>query len=233
MPKKKPVTTLSVPHLANRMKYKAPVNVVVWAALTFGCTSGIVQAQSVVLNGDFSNGLSDWTVVAEPNNPPTYLGLGQIQFGGETNASEAFYAQVGNINQVNLEQTVSLSAGIQYNFSADIAAFEGPSAVILGNLDGGTITLSVGGNQVASFSFGEILEGSTLYGTLNGSYLSAQSGDELLVLNFDRGVASDNYTPTDYIGNVSLVPVPEPSSFLLAGFGIFALNVIRCRRMKR
>ncbi|HEV2453971.1 MAG TPA: hypothetical protein VGY98_06905, partial [Verrucomicrobiae bacterium] len=137
-----------------------------------------IQAQSVVINGDFSGGLTNWTVVQPPDDEILAGSLGQIQFVGETRLSEAFEAQVGYNSQQNLEQTVSLSAGVQYDFYADVAAI-----YPIYNLDGGTITISIEGNDVASISFGA---GITQYGTLEGTYNPTESGNELMAINFDR-----------------------------------------------
>ena len=193
------------------------------AACLLALTSKCIQAQSVILNGDFSSGLDDWTVVQPPDNTPVVGTLGQIQFANESFVSEAFTAQVGYNQQQNLEQTISLSAGIQYNFQADVAA-----VYPLYNLDGGTITLSIGGNNVTSISFGP---GLTQYGTLDGSYIPGASGDELLVLNFYRSYQASSESPTDYIGNISMTPVPEPTGLCSLGLGsLFALYSLKKKR---
>lgn len=202
----------------------ASVIVVVTAISALVLASWTVQAQSVVVNGDFSGVLDDWTVVPiiGYTNAPYSYGVGPYTVFPETGTAKSFSAQVGNPVQLNLEQTVSLSAGVQYNFTADVAA-NYPTY----NVDGGTITLTIGGNEVSSISFGGDNTGGPLYGTLDGSYLPEQSGNELLILNFSRNYIADAYTPSDFITDISLVPVPEPSPIVLLGLGICALALRR------
>ena len=177
-----------------------------------------IQAQSVIINGDFSDGLNNWTVVQPTNNNPQNGILAQIQFAGELNVSEAFSVHVGNNSPQSLEQLVSLSAGIQYDFYADVAGVNYANGEA--NEDLGTISLSIGGNSVASISLGE---GISQYGSLTGAYIPSQSGDELLELDFTRSYLP---SPIDYIGNISFEPVPEPSVCSLIEVGLFGFGLI-------
>jgi len=172
-----------------------PTAVLVFTALN--CTQG----QSVIQNGAFSDGLTNWTVVQLPSNQVLTGILAHIQFAGQTNVSEVFTAQPGNNNQVNLEQMVSLSAGVKYSFYADVAATSP-----FNNSDLGTISLSISGSNVASVWLGT---GYSAYGTLTGSYGASQGGEELLVIGFSRGY---DPSPVDYIGNISLIPLPFTAS---------------------
>ena len=184
---KKPITVFLY-----AMKKMLMMGLFVFAALN------CVRGQSVVINGDFSQGLTNWAVVELPSNQVLTGTLAQIQFSGRTNLSEAFTCQPGINHQINLQQLISLSAGVQYQFYADIAA----TAFTLNNGDLGTFSLSIGGTNIASVWLGS---GNSAYGTLTGTYGPTQGGEELLVINFSRGYGP---YPIDYIGNISLMPLP-------------------------
>jgi len=173
-------------------------NALLMAFLSFGALH-LAQGQNIVANGDFSQGFASWIVLQPPSNQILTGTLAQIQFAGETNLSEAFAAQPGAGNPIDLEQIILPSLGTQYSFYADVAGVNTSSEV---NEDLGTVVASINGTDVASISFGA---GVSQFGTLNGVYIPAQSSGELLVLNFSRGIGR---SPIDYIGNISLTPLP-------------------------
>ena len=176
-----------------------------------------------VVNGDFSSGTNGWNVVFPPSNvyPPNY-GLGQLDMDGSgpLPVSQAFFAQVGDSDLLNLEQNINLTAGVSYLFFANLAMV--PHAY---NADGGTLSVYIGPTLLASYSFGAVTSlTQTEYAVLSTNYVPVVSGSQTLSIHFSRGFGSDGDTPSDYIDNISLTPpAPLPLNIqLLAGNVVLA-----------
>ena len=189
-------------------------SVSLWLSLVFLTAScSYASGQQILLNGDFSSGLDHWSLVQSPGNlvVPAQPGLFDIASSGPLGAGNAFYAHIGYDSLVNIQQAAPLLGGFTYNFFADIA-----SSTPLYNLDGGTISVFIDGNNLASHSFGA---GISKIASLSGSFTPQQSGNAILSIFFSRGFLASENSPTDWIDNISLVAVPEPSCLCLGVCG--------------
>jgi hypothetical protein len=199
------------------------------ALALFAATSCELVGQQVVLNGDFSAGLDNWTLVQPPGN--VVMEPEPVSFDVATNSGplsptgNSFYAHIGSDWLINLQQNVSVSAGVTYSFYADIA-----TTTPIYNLDNGTISVFIDGNNVASHSFGGFTDTAS---SLSGFYAALTTGDSVLLIDFSRTYLEDSYTPTDWIDNISLTAVPEPSGLALGACGgilfLLQLKSFRCK----
>jgi hypothetical protein len=208
----------------------AVMRVITLILILAGLFSPTLQAQ--VVNGDFSMSLTDWTVVLPPGNhltPDHGLMTLDIDGPGPFSNSTPFYAAVGNDALLNLQQSVSLSSGVTYQFVAYLA-----STSTGNNADGGTVAAFLGATQVSAFSFGSVAMNVTNYGILSGIYTAQATGSQTLSINFSRsfgfGGPGQNTTPTDYIDLISLTAIPEPSSLPLVIAGALLLWPILKRK---
>lgn len=181
--------------------------------------SSIVRSDAQVINGDFSNGLDAWIVFLPPSNnlsPANGTATTDIDGSGPLGVSTAFYANVGGDALLDIQQNLSLFAGTKYIFSANLAM-----STLSNNGDGGTVAVYANQNLIATYSFGSTTYNVNKYAVVNGSYVPASTGVETLSINFSRGYGDGGVfdTPIDYITNIQLAPVPEPSTFAFVALG--------------
>ena len=183
--------------------------------------SNHLEAQ--VLNGDFSAGLANWTVLQLPDGLVVGGSLTSIDIDGRPlGLTVAYYCQPGiNGNERALQQTVFLTEGITYDFGANLAEESGSN-----NGDGGTISVYLDSTLVTSYAFGDVPWHVKEYANLSGTYTPATTGIETLSITFTRPWWPAPDTPYDYIDNIQLTAVPEPSCWVLAlaGVCIVAIN---------
>ncbi len=136
------------------------------------------------------------------------LSVGQITF------------QSGVWEGVTMTQTLSLTAGQQYLFDFDVAAWNTGAS----NAQGGRFELMVGSTVLTSWSAGSIGNGQELYGHLSGQYVPAVSGQYEVGLRITRP-----YVPPAAVTLFQLVDnavaVPEPATL-----GLLALGLLLRRR---
>jgi hypothetical protein len=194
-------------------------------ALTTSANS--VDAQ--ILNGDFSSGVTNWTVLQEPSGTVVGGSIASIDIDGPglLGVSDAYYCQPGIGDQRSLQQSIFLLQGMSYNFKADLAMEPNSN-----NADGGTVQVFVGPTLITSFSFGTTTYGVNEYANLSATYVPALSGVQTLAINFARGYYAGGGTPLDFIDNVQLAPVPEPGVGTLT-LGALVLLALVTKRTSR
>lgn len=204
-------------------------------------TLGLIKTanSTLIANGDFSNGVSDWKIDNRSGLP---AGIAKVDMDGPgpLTASDAFFVQTGGgfgLSDVRISQRISIIDNGLYTLSANIAASYFPiDPRFINNLSAGVITATWDGTTIASFDFGEIAANSWEYASLNASFVAASFG--ILEINYYRPFTSDINSPMNYLDNVSLAfdngrsvaPVPEPGTILLVGVGI--VGIAGCGRKK-
>jgi len=179
-----------------------------------------LSTMAQVTNGDFSNGTNGWSYFFPASNhfPPSY-GIWNVDIDGPgpLGTSPAFYADVGSDALINLQQTVTLRAGVTYNLHADVESI--PYSI---NADGGTIQIFIGATRLASYSFGANNAIAPRYASIASNYTAAVSDPQILSINFSRGYGYGGVgnTPADVIDNISLTPLVIPLQIQRAGAAV-------------
>ncbi|HXS93744.1 MAG TPA: PEP-CTERM sorting domain-containing protein [Candidatus Limnocylindrales bacterium] len=182
-------------------------------------------ANEVISNGNFSAGLTGWTVFTTPNGTngtgePTVATFTPVSSPAETAVQfDVGQATGGSMDFEGggLSQTVNLAAGM-LNVSVGIGAQGGTSF----NLFGGIAELLIDSQPVAGYNFGSLQAGQVVSSTLTYDALVAD-GPHTLAIEFLRPATSDNTTPSQYAYDFSadeFSDVPEPSS---AGFFLLGI----------
>jgi len=206
-------------------------------ATTAICAWASFCRAQIIYNGDFETGtLSGWTTFTTPDGAlvPPGTGLPVVTPFDVLSGvpSDAAQFQVGQLNQGLTEegggiyQTFNVSAG-QYLISADFAAYDSDGA--FGNVEAGIETVSVDNATVGTLDFGQInaqqIERGIVQGTLDLSGGTHQITIEFTrpYLNVPEGLGT---TPYQYVDNVVVAPVPEPS---MIGMGMLGLATLLFR----
>lgn len=204
---------------------------------TFFFVTGLHMANAgpveMIRNGDFSEGFTGWSV-SNPYGHSAGIVPADMDGPGGLDVSEAFRCQPGSGNglfSVQISQSVSLTAGVEYSLSADLAAsFHSDSHPA--NASGGEITAYIDGKEAVSLNFGQIFQNSWKYEALFETFIADSSG--LFEISFFRPYLASTQTPFTYVDNISLTyqqsPVPEPGTIVTLGLGlVFAARVARKR----
>lgn len=179
------------------------------------------QAQTVT-NGDFSSGLTGWTVVNLPNAEPT---ISPTTAAGPFATGNAFRVNAGGNasgieSGVRLRQVLNLNAGVPYVLSGDLAI-----QALAANADGGTITVRMGGQTLHTFDIGTIQTG-TQFSSFNAPFSTLVAGPTTLELEFTRSFPNFVSNVLHWADNITLVPTPGTTLVLSA----LALVGVRRRR---
>jgi hypothetical protein len=169
-----------------------------------------LSSKAQISNGDFSNNTNNWRYFFLPSNvqiPAHGIMQVDIDGAGPLGSSPAFYANVGDDALMNLEQNIVLTAGVTYNFRANLSSI--PYSF---NADGGTISVFIGPTNIVSYSFGSFSSISPKYSTLAATFVPVSSGSQTLSIHFSRGYGAGGVgnTPTDVIDNIFLSPTLIP-----------------------
>jgi hypothetical protein len=214
-------------------------------AITVICVSASICRAQILFNGNFeTGGLDGWTTFITPNGSlgPSGSGLPAVtQFDvlGTGTPSDAAEFQVGELaynpatghteQGGGIYQIFNASAG-QYLISADFAVFN--SNTQYANSVGGTETVLVDSTTVGTLDFGQINRLETLRGVVQGT-LNLGAGMHQITIEITRPFLNspvDGPTPSAYVDNVELTPVPEPS---IAALGMCGLALVFSRGIKR
>lgn len=181
-----------------------------------------VAEAATLINGDFATGdLTGWTAhttgggsngrnfngevlprvtTFDLTNRGTTSNVAQFRVGREETIALPNAWQGGG-----LSQSVFLEAG-QFTFTAD-AAVQGDHQA---NTQSGTLELMFNGGAIALWNFAGVARGMTKYQTLVGEMAIATPRWYDLGFQWTRPFLTSPTTPSQYVGNLRLEPVPTP-----------------------
>ena len=180
------------------------------AGIVVAACSWMTQAASLVINGDFTDGLNGWDEVAPANTASQH---GVITFGSSTNK---FYS-VGTTEPTSLSQSLNTVAGTRYDLSFQLRAITAPESLK---------------------NFSKVVFGSATYFPLSyddGSfttftYKGLLAGPALTTLTFTAS-SDKSFVHLDNVSvQVSAVPEPETYAMLLLGIGFIGCAMQRRRK---
>ena len=201
-------------------------------------SSYFVSGAPILLNGDFETGdLTGWTTFLTPNGsigstngvpdvvPFDVTGGGTPSDAAQFEVGELAFLGVHTAQGGGILQDFTCAPG-QYDVSLDFAAQNINS---LSNAQGGMFSLFVDGNLLASMNIAEIGSGQILRGDLSATAGLGPGTHQIMVEITRSWLAGDGvvFTPLEYLDNISVTPVPEPSQ---AALGILGLTLLLAYR---
>jgi len=190
-----------------------------------------------ITNGDFSDGLNSWTVVATPNGTAgsglPAVATFDVTGSGATTAAKlevgrATGSAAGQFG-VGLVQNITTVAG-PLSFSMDFAA---ATPLLSFNNEGGVFSVWLNDVQQTSVAIGKIAMNSVIRNSLSFDTVVG-AGTQKIEVRVTRPFSAVSGVPTQYITNISALngAVPEPGTWamLIIGFG-FVGSAVRRRRV--
>lgn len=206
-------------------------------ALVLACATGTL-ANAAFVNGDFETGdLSGWTVTLTENGATAAQGAVQVDIDGPgalgTNFAANFsvgraVSTITNVAGILLTQDMVLTAGVQYTFDFDWAAYRSSGGA---NTQGGVFDMMVNGVSIASQAAGSTSAAAPKYGHVTAQFTPTTTGTHTVGAKIGRPFTIPSPTAPNLfqaVDNFTMSPVPEPSALLALGAG--ALILLRRRR---
>ena len=209
-----------------------------WVLGLFLFSAALAHADSVISNGNFQQGLTNWNTLTTANGTVGPFNPQIVPFSPDgVNTYNAAQLQVGQsvaTTPVDEEgggifQNV-LFTGAPVQISADIAVKGGTTA----NLNGGFAELLIDMQPVLGYDFGALQAGEIKTSTFTWQEI-APAGTHSIGIEFLRPATQDATTPYQYVYNVdgfTADEVPEPSTIMLIAAGLLLLARSR-RRVAR
>jgi hypothetical protein len=193
--------------------------------------AGSAGADSLVVNGNFTGGLTGWTTFTVPNGllaasvadivPPDPIAVPEAEF----QATRPSLNQFSDLAGAGISQDVVLPGG-DINISVQIAAQGGSSA----NLFGGMANLLVDSKPVAGYDFGALQSGQLVSASLSYNAVLA-AGEHNLGVEFVQPAGGNVVVPFEYVSEFLVDDaVPEPGTIGFCALGVAAL-VLRRRAL--
>jgi hypothetical protein len=214
------------------MRFYTRVGVV---SLAVAAIAASATAQTFV-NGGFEDGtLSGWTVTLTVNGATNFQTVEMLDIDGPgalgvSNAAKFGVGRAvsgaGGVAGVELTQSMSLTAGVQYTFSFNWAALRDSAT---NNAEGGVFDFIVDGVSIGQQTAGATSSVTPHYGFLSGTYTPGSTGSFIVGARIARPFT----VPGDlhqHVDNFSVSAVPEPASMMALGAG--AIGVLLRRRRK-
>lgn len=197
---------------------------------------GTTAVSQSFTNGDFETGdLSGWTITETPNGHTFYRDVVDfdIDFSGPLGLSrvarfqvaQVVYNPAGNLEGIELTQSVSLVRGVKYTISFSAATYVSEVGVSVGSP--GDFDLIVEGESVANWVSPDGQSFSENWRILEGSFRPVTTGQYSIGARIRRGYLTPNCL-FQKVDNFNIVP--EPGTFVALGIGMAGLLAPRRRK---
>jgi hypothetical protein len=207
-------------------------------AIAIGCWSAPAWGANLLTNGDFETGnFNGWTwtptTFAEPTMTPSVVSFDTSGTGASlafrvNPGTDVSHYGIGQDEGGALSQSVPMVGGTTYHIQVGASAIM--KVGISPNVNGGRIRLMIDGNLLWDWSVDFIDQGSTLRNSFHGDYTPIVGGNKTVSLLFTR--TFQNFSPSMYhfVDNLSVSPVPEPSSIALVTIAVLCVMAVWRRK---